>query len=301
MIGATIGEIFKVLLKTRRLLGLLLLIAPVSFAAAPMPFFRSFSTPVPGNSGGGVSPIAPAPAATQGYAYNGSGMTAKARPESREILRVLLANSAAEPYEAGGTLRRLRFIGVDFETSGASDRMDSPADRKARDIAMSLALPRDLGLVIIAAEPIAWKVTYGGVKERARIGFEGAAPFAIDAPTGLMSAFRIGALGARRPAYPLEPAGETKGNLARFCTTLSRWAHHFSVTEWDRIEYVRLSNPGAVAINEDVRVTVAGRVASRYSGSTLRTLCFGPQRSTYSSGTSQTTGRIWNPVTRRYN
>lgn len=300
MIGATIGEVLKVLGRSWKLVSLLALAAPMSLAAIPFQFYGGKS-----GQGTGLQPMHPAPAVAaplQGYAAGPGGMTAKAAPrDSREMLRVVLAGKSAEPFEAGGTLRRLRFIGIDFDTSGDSNRMLEPGGRQARDIGLSLALPRDLGVVVIAAEPVAWKVAHGGSKERARIGFEGAAPFTIDAPNGVMSAFRIGALGGRRPGYPLEPVGETQGNLNRFCSVLSRWAHHFDVIEWNRIEYVRLVNPGRVAIGDDIGVTGSGRIASRYSGTTLRTMCFGPQRASTTSGTRATTGRVWNPVTRQYN
>ena len=251
MIGATIGEVFKVLGRSWKLVSLIALMAPVSLAAIPFQFYRNGPSQNSGLQPIQTSPSAQNTAPQQGYAAGPGGMTAKAAPrDSRELLRVVLANKSAEPYEAGGTLRRLRFIGVDFDTSADNNRMQEPSERQAREIGMALAMPRDLGVVVIAAEPVAWKVGHGGSRERARIGFEGAAPFAIEAPNGVMSAFRIGALGGRRPGYPLEPVGETQGNLNRFCSVLSRWAHHFDVIEWNRIEYVRLVNPAKVAIGD---------------------------------------------------
>ena len=127
MIGATIGQIFKVFFKSGRLLGLLLLLAPFSFTDLPLTVFRSLSAPT--SSGGGQSP-----------SPNRSGKTAAAQPDCREILSDLLAKSAAGSSEAGEILRRLNAIGSSVDAA-AGDRKARPADRKARDIDMALAMP----------------------------------------------------------------------------------------------------------------------------------------------------------------
>ena len=127
MIGATIGQIFKVFFKSGRLLGLLLLLAPISFTDLPLTVFRSLSAPVPSGDG-----LAPAP--------NRSGKPAAAQPDCRAILSDLLANTAAGSSEAGEILRRLNSIGVSVDAA-AGDRKAPPADRKTRDIDMALAMP----------------------------------------------------------------------------------------------------------------------------------------------------------------
>ena len=229
-------------------------------------------------------------------AYSAGGIISRAQPDSRTEQMVKLADLAAERYEAGGMLRRLRFVGVRFTTDGAGDRMVSPAEREARRLALELNMPKELGTVIISSEPVAWAVNNTGARERARIGFEGVAPFAIKAESGTLSGFRIGAFGAGRNAYPVDPVDETRANLKRFCESLLLWGQHFSV-EIDRMEYVLLTNPASVSIT-DMGATAGGRSGTHYSGSTLRTLCFGPQ----SSGRSNGGGRpIYNRVTRQWN
>ena len=227
-------------------------------------------------------------------AYSAGGIISKAQPEPRLTHMVKLADLSAEPYEAGGMLRRLRFVGVRF-TNEIDDRMTSPAARKQRDLALELNMPRELGTVIISAEPVAWAVNNTGARERARIGFEGVAPFAIRAEPGTMSGFRIGAFGAARNAYPVDPVDETGANRKRFCDSLMLWGRHFSV-EIDRMEYVLLTNPTSVSISDQTTMG-GGRFGTHYGGSTLRTMCFGAPPTSRSNGS----GRIYNRVTRQWN
>ncbi|MCA0422851.1 MAG: hypothetical protein LCH61_05935 [Proteobacteria bacterium] len=222
------------------------------------------------------------------------GIVSKAMPESRAAAAVKLADLSAERYEAGGTLRRLRFVGVQF--TGGDDRMTNPADRKRQDLVLDLNLPKDLGVVFIAAEPINWSVNNRGSRERARIGFEGAAPFGIRTEQGAVSGFRIGAFGASRSAYPVDLVDETRANISRFCTAMQHWGNHFGV-EFDRMEYVLLTNPTSVSVDADRANSVGGRVGAFYSGSTLRTFCFGPDRG--SSGSRDR--KIYNRVSRQWN
>lgn len=226
-------------------------------------------------------------------AMNAGGIVSKATPDSRAAQVVKLADLSAERYEAGGMLRRLRFVGVQF-TNG-DDRMTSPADRKRAELVLDLNMPKDLGLVMIAAEPINWSVNNRGSRERARIGFEGAAPFGIRAEPGMVSGFRIGAFGASRSAYPVDLVDETRANISQFCTAMHQWGNHFGV-EFDRMEYVLVTNPTSITVNADATIG-SGRIGAHYSGSTLRNICFGPQR-----GTSGSSGRkIYNRVTHKWN
>lgn len=228
-------------------------------------------------------------------AYSPGGIISRAQPDRRIDQMVKLADLSAERYEAGGMLRRLRFVGIRFITDGAGDRMVSPAEREARRLVLDLAMPKELGTVIISSEPVTWSVNNTGARERARIGFEGVAPFAIRAESGTVSGFRIGAFGSGRNAYPVDPVDETRANLRRFCESLMLWGQHFSV-EIERMEYVLLTNPTSVSIS-DLNATAGGRTGTHYSGSTLRTLCFGPQQGRGNGG-----GRpIYNRVTRQWN
>lgn len=220
-----------------------------------------------------------------------SGITTKASPD-RSNIRNSLADLAAERYEAGGMLRTLRFVGVTMDPR--DDRMVNPADRDKRDATMTLNLPFDMAVVMIAAEPINWTVDHGGARERARIGFEGAAPFAIKAPKGVMSGFRIGALGAHRIAYPIDPIRDTDRNIARLCQTLNIWGRHFDV-DMARMEYILVANPTNLSISSTVN-PIGGRIVASYGGSTLRSFCYGQQRTSRSNQIK----KFYNPVTRRY-
>lgn len=221
------------------------------------------------------------------------GIVSKAMPDSRVSQVVSLADLSAEPFEAQGTVRRLRFVGVQFRDGG--DRMTSPADRKARPMVLDMNLPKEVGVVLVADEPIAWALNNRGARERARIGFEGVAPFTIRAEQGTVSGFRIGAFGSARSARPVELTDETPASLRLFCNALTVWGNHFAI-DIDRMEYTLLTNPAALTLTAETSLP-AGQSGIHYSGSTLRTLCFGPPR----TGRTIQGKPIYNKVSRQWN
>lgn len=273
-----------------RTFGYVLLVLIFVFIIAPAIFLQQFFAGLGAFIWNGPNAIE---TGSGPVAVSRGGIVNKAMPENRAAAAVKLADLSAERYEAGGTLRRLRFVGIQF--NGGDDRMTNPADRKRSDLVLNLNMPKDLGVVFIAAEPINWTVNNRGARERARLGFEGAAPFGIRAEPGTIAGFRIGAFGASRNAYPIDPVDETRANLVRFCTAMQHWGDHFGV-EFDRMEYVLLTNPTAVTLDAE-GANGGGRVGAYYSGSTLRNLCFGPQR-----GSTSRSGRpIYNRVSRQWN
>jgi hypothetical protein len=266
MIEETLGEISRTLASSWRVMAFLGILCPTAVGSAWN--FGAF-----GNLGSDFT-----------------GLNTRTAPD-RSNIRNSLADLSAERYEAGGMLRTLKFVGVSMDP--LDDRLVNPADREKRDATMTLSVPYDTAVVIIAAEPMNW--TVNGARERARVGFEGAAPFAIKAPSGVMSGFRIGALGAPRIAYPIDPIRETDRNIARLCRTLQIWGNHFDV-DMARMEYVLVANPTNLTISGTVN-PVGGRIVASYGGSTLRSFCYGQQRTSRASMPK----RIYNPVTGRYN
>lgn len=221
------------------------------------------------------------------------GIVSKAMPDSRLSQIVSLADLSAEPFEARGTVRRLRFVGVQFRDS--KDRMTNPADRKARPMVLDMNLPKDVAVVLVADEPIAWALNNRGARERARIGFEGIAPSTIRAEPGTVSGFRIGAFGSTHSARPVELTDETPASLKLFCDSMMVWGNHFAI-DIHRMEYTLLSNPSSLTLTAESSLP-AGQSGVHYSGSTLRTLCFGPPRTN-----RNTQGKpIYNRVSRQWN
>jgi hypothetical protein len=181
------------------------------------------------------------------------GIVTSASDQERERQIASLRALTGRPEQVSGSVASLQIIAVAFDATkpdrgGTSSQARQAVDQDGYRI-LQLDLkraPRD-AVVIIADQPIRWRLeglTPGTVP---RLGFEGYAAFdVLDGQPGSLAGFRIGTFGASHYARAMDPTVGDVSNRQGFCKSLQAWADHFGLP-FDAVRFTLLFNPSRIA------------------------------------------------------
>jgi hypothetical protein len=194
---------------------------------------------------------------------------------ARQIAR--LKALTGRPEQASGIVSSLQIIAVAFDrtkpglTADPVPTNQSVDDDGYRRLTLDLdQVPHD-AVVIIADQPIRWRVQ-GLAAASPRLGFEGHAAFDVaDVPPGSLAGFRIGAFGASGFARALDPAEGEVSIRQAFCSSLQNWADHFGLA-FDAVRFTLLLNPSRITPGSGAPQSDGGSDRVFY-GSDLDRLC----------------------------
>ncbi|MBR1210954.1 hypothetical protein [Bradyrhizobium sp. JYMT SZCCT0180] len=198
------------------------------------------------------------------------------KERGRQIAR--LRALTGRPEMASGTTASLQIIAVAFDSTkpgggGTSSQARQAVDQDGyRVLQLDLKqAPRD-AVVIIADQPIRWRLQGLTPGSAPRVGFEGYAAFDVsDAQPGSLAGFRIGAFGAPSFARPVDPTGGEVSNRQGLCTSLQNWADHFGLP-FDAIRYTLLLNPSRITPTSGLAQSDGSTDKTMYAGD-LDRLC----------------------------
>jgi hypothetical protein len=195
------------------------------------------------------------------------------KERERQIAR--LRALTGRPELASGTAASLQVIAVAFDGTkpgrggGSKQAVDQDGYRILQlDLARA---PRD-AVVIIADQPIRWRLQGLTPASGPRVGFEGYAAFdVLDGQPGSLAGFRIGTFGANSFARAADPTAGDGNNHQGFCTSLQNWADHFGLP-FDAIRFTLLLNPSRIAPTSGLTQSDGDTDKTMYAGDLVR-LC----------------------------
>lgn len=187
----------------------------------------------------------------------------------RQIAR--LRALTGRPEQASGAAASLQIIAVAFEGPKpatvevpGSTRL-SVDDDGYRRLSLDLGQAPGNAVVIIADQPIRWRLHGLTPDSRPRVGFEGYAAFdVLDGQPGSLAGFRIGAFGAAGFARAVDPTGGEVSIRQTFCASLQNWADHFGLP-FDAVHFTLLLNPGRITPNRSSTPSDGEIVKTMYS------------------------------------
>lgn len=119
-----------------------------------------------------------------------------------------------------------------------------------RTISLDITGAHRTGVLLVADAPILWNVVASSPTQRARIGFEGAAPFDIaNGYPGLLAGFRVASFGAESTMQVRDALVTETGDVRRYCASLEMWAAHFGVQLGD-VGVTFIDGPTSIRISD---------------------------------------------------
>jgi len=195
------------------------------------------------------------------------------KERERQIAR--LRALTGRPELASGTAASLQVVAVAFDGTkpdrgGASKQAVDQDGYRILQLDLARA-PRD-AVVIIADQPIRWRLQGLTPASGPRVGFEGYAAFdVLDGQPGSLAGFRIGTFGANSFARAVDPTAGDGNNHQGFCTSLQNWADHFGLP-FDAIRFTLLLNPSRIAPTSGLAQSDGDTDKTMYAGDLAR-LC----------------------------
>jgi hypothetical protein len=167
------------------------------------------------------------------------------KERERQIAR--LRTLTGRPELASGTAASLQVIAVAFDRLKPATSSSQAVDQDGyRILELDLKQSSRDAVVIIADQPIRWRLKGLTSGSAARVGFEGYAAFDIlDGQPGSLAGFRIGTFGAPRFARAVDPTVGEVSNRQGFCSSLQDWADHFGLP-FDAVRFTLLVNPSRI-------------------------------------------------------
>jgi hypothetical protein len=195
----------------------------------------------------------------------------------RQIAR--LRALSGRPEQTSGAARSLQIIAVAFEgIKAATAQVPGSMTRLSVDEDGYRQLSLDLGevpgeaVVVIADQPIRWRLDGLTPDSRPRVGFEGYAAFdVLGGQPGSLAGFRIGAFGATGFARAMDPTDGEVSNRQTFCASLQNWTDHFGLPS-DAVRFTLVLNPSRIAPNRSSTPSDGEIVKTLYSAD-LDRLC----------------------------
>lgn len=194
----------------------------------------------------------------------------------RQIAR--LRALSGRPEQAAGAARSLQIIAVAFEGIKAATGQvaGSPGPGVDEDgyrrLSLDLSQAPDDAFVVIADQPVRWRLVGLTPDSRPRVGFEGYAAFdVLGGQPGSLAGFRIGAFGATGFARAADPTGDEVSTRQTFCASLQNWTDHFGLPS-DAVRFTLVVNPGRIAPNRSSTPS-DGEIVKTLSGADLERLC----------------------------
>jgi hypothetical protein len=211
-------------------------------------------------------------AGPQETASSKPGIVTSASDKERERQIARLRSLTSRPELASGSVTALQIIAVAFDATkpvrGGTSRQAVDQDGY-RLLQLDLKqVPRE-AVVIIADQPIRWRLE-GLTPGSPRLGFEGYAAFdVVDAQPGLMAGFRIGTFGAPHYARAVDPTVGEVSNRQGLCKSLQTWADHFGLP-FDAMRFTLLYNPSRIAPTTGLASSDGETDKTMFSGELIR-------------------------------
>lgn len=195
----------------------------------------------------------------------------------RQIAR--LRALTGRPEQASGAADSLQIIAVAFDgTKAATAQVPGSMPRLSVDEDGYRRLSLDIGqllgaaVVVIADQPIRWRLDGLTPNSRPRVGFEGYAAFdVLGGQPGSLAGFRVGAFGATGFARAVDPTEGEVSIRQTFCASVQNWADHFGLP-FDAVRFTLLLNPSRIAPNPSSTPSDGEIVKTMYSAD-LDRLC----------------------------
>jgi hypothetical protein len=195
----------------------------------------------------------------------------------RQIAR--LKALTGRPEQASGAVDSLQVIAVVFEgIKAVTVQVPGPMTRPNVDEDGYRRLSLDLGqapgaaVVLVADQPIRWRLDGLAPDSRPRVGFEGYSAFdVLGGQPGSLAGFRIGAFGGVDFARAVDPTEGEVSIRQTFCASLQSWADHFGLP-FDAVRFILLLNPGQIAPNRSSTLS-DGEIVKTMSSADLDRLC----------------------------
>ena len=153
-----------------------------------------------------------------------------ARTLARDANR--LRELTAYDGEAKAVARTLEVVVVRFSKSERPDPSPSAPQRIGyRDVRLDLTGADRTAALIIADAPVLWSVEPNARAPRAKLTFEGTAPFDVaNGFPAMLAGFRIESFAAHDTTRPQDALGDDTTGVGRYCRALTLWAKHFGLT-----------------------------------------------------------------------
>jgi hypothetical protein len=131
--------------------------------------------------------------------------------------------------------------------------------------------PQD-AVLIIADQPIRWRIDGLMAGSWPHVGFEGYASFdVLNGQRGSLAGFRIGSFGANDVARAVDPTQGEVSNRTRFCATAQTWADHFGLP-FSALRFALVRNASQIAIRSRKPVS-DGNITNSMDAAELDRLC----------------------------
>jgi hypothetical protein len=195
---------------------------------------------------------------------------------SKQIAR--LKSLTGRPEQASGSATSLQIVAVAFGgtkpgiAETLATRRQSVDDDGYRRLNLELGQGPQDAVIIIADQPIRWRLEGLTPGSWPRVGFEGYAAFdVLNGQPGTLAGFRIGSFGATNTARAVDPTEGEVSNRMTFCAAAQKWADHFGLP-FSAVRFALVRNPTQISIRSRNPVS-DGNIANSLDANELDRLC----------------------------
>jgi hypothetical protein len=200
------------------------------------------------------------------------------RGEERNKQIARLKSLTGRPEQVSGSATSLQIVAVAFEgikpgvAETAGSKSQSVDDDGYRRLSLDIGQAPQDAVLIIADQPIRWRLEGLTPGSWPRVGFEGYAAFdVLDGQRGSLAGFRIGSFGATDIARAVDPTEGEISNRMTFCASAQKWADHFALP-FSAVRFALVRNPGQISIRSRKPVS-DGTITNDMDAGELDRLC----------------------------
>jgi hypothetical protein len=195
---------------------------------------------------------------------------------SKQIAR--LKSLSGRPEQASGSATSLQIVAVAFEgvkpgiAETPATKRQSVDDDGYRRLSLDLGQAPNDAVLIIADQPIRWRLEGLTQGSWPHVGFEGYAAFdVLNGQPGTLAGFRIGSFGATDIARAVDPTEGEVSNRTTFCAAAQKWADHFGLP-FSAVRFALVRNPSQISIRSRKPVS-DGNITNSMDANELDRLC----------------------------
>jgi hypothetical protein len=198
--------------------------------------------------------------------------------EERDKQIARLKSLTGRPEQVSGSATSLQIVAVAFEgikpgvAETAGSKSQSVDDDGYRRLTLDIGQTPQDAVLIIADQPIRWRLEGLTPGSWPHVGFEGYAAFdVLNGQRGSLAGFRIGSFGATGIARAVDPTEGEVSNRTTFCATAQKWADHFGLP-FSAIRFALVRNPSQISIRHRKPVS-DGNITNSMEAGELDRLC----------------------------
>jgi hypothetical protein len=195
---------------------------------------------------------------------------------SKQIAR--LKSLTGRPEQASGSATSLQIVAVVFEgikpgvAAAPAPQGQNVDDDGYRRLSLDLGQAPQDAVLIIADQPIRWRLEGLTPGSWPHVGFEGYAAFdVLNGQPASLAGFRIGTFGATDIARAVDPTEGEVSNRTTFCAAAQKWADHFGLP-FSAVRFALVRNPGQISIRSRKPVS-DGNITNSMDANELDRLC----------------------------